>query len=88
MSSQLIYANSTAKESNIGFVDAPLPKVILNKPKTLNSLDLQMIRDLTNLLPKIEQYPAFWVEGAGGKAFCAGGDVKALYENNATLETR
>lgn len=62
LSTQLMHANSNTKtESCIGFVDAPLPKVILNKPKSLNSLDLQMIRDFTNLLPKIEQYPAFWV---------------------------
>lgn len=61
------------------------PKVILNKPKALNSLNLQMVRDLTKLIPKLEKYPAFWIEGAGGKAFCAGGDVKVLYENNATL---
>lgn len=47
-----------------------------------------MVRDLANLIAKIEKYPAFWVEGAGGKAFCAGGDVKVLYEGDANIDTR
>ncbi len=47
-----------------------------------------MVRDLTDLIPKIEKYPAFWVEGAGGKAFCAGGDVKVLYQPGANLDNR
>lgn len=82
LSNQLIFSNSNSasNQSNIDFIEGKgLPKVILNKPKALNSLNLQMVRDLANLIPKIEKYPAFWVEGAGGKAFCAGGDVKVLY---------
>lgn len=47
-----------------------------------------MVKDFAKLLPQIEKYPAFWVEGAGGKAFCAGGDVKSLFEENATYENR
>jgi enoyl-CoA hydratase/carnithine racemase len=38
-----------------------------------------MVKDFNKLLGKIEKYPAFWVEGAGGKAFCAGGDVKTFF---------
>jgi len=82
LSNQLIFSNSNSasSQSNIDFIEGKgLPKVILNKPKALNSLNLQMVRDLANLIPKILKYPAFWVEGAGGKAFCAGGDVKVLY---------
>ena len=30
----------------------------------------------------------FWLEGAGGKAFCAGGDVKALFDKDAKVEDR
>lgn len=45
---------STASQSNIDFVEnSELPKVILNKPKALNSLNLQMVRDLASLVPKI-----------------------------------
>ena len=28
------------------------------------------------------------MEGAGGKAFCAGGDVKNLYDESSTFEDR
>lgn len=86
--SQLIYSVATSEPSNIDFVEGSLPKIILNKPKALNSLNLQMVRDLTNLIPKIEKYPAFWLEGAGGKAFCAGGDVKVLYQPGANIDNR
>ena len=48
-----------------------------------------MIHDLAQLLPKLRQAPAYWMEGAGGKAFCAGGDVKNLFEGeDAGFEKR
>ena len=55
-------------------------KVTLNNPKALNSLNLQMIRELSAELPNLNKAKVFWIEGAGGKAFCAGGDVKSLYD--------
>ncbi len=54
----------------------------LNSPATLNSLTQEMIDALTERLiawnkdPKIA---AIFLEGAGDKAFCAGGDIKNLY---------
>jgi enoyl-CoA hydratase/carnithine racemase len=39
-----------------------------------------MIKDLSSNLESISKNKAFWIEGAGGKAFCAGGDVKALFD--------
>ncbi len=54
----------------------------LNAPRTLNALSLAMIE---RLLERLEQWAddptiaAVWLEGAGDKAFCAGGDVVALY---------
>lgn len=56
-------------------------KVTLNSPKTLNSLNMQMISEINAELPSLDKVSAFWIEGAGGKAFCAGGDVKTLYES-------
>lgn len=91
LANQLVYHSSSTSTpaSNIDFIEGKdLPKVVLNRPKALNSLNLQMVRDLGALIPKLEQYPAYWIEGAGGKAFCAGGDVKALFEGGATLEDR
>src|SRR3990167_10325397 len=55
----------------------------LNRPKALNALSLAMIREITRLLREWEEDPsikAVLIEGAGDKAFCAGGDVRAVYE--------
>ncbi|MFC3285144.1 enoyl-CoA hydratase/isomerase family protein [Litchfieldella rifensis] len=54
----------------------------LNAPKTLNALSLEMIQQLDVKLKNWaadRNVVAVWLEGAGDKAFCAGGDVVALY---------
>lgn len=56
----------------------------LNAPKSLNALSLEMIH---RLAAKLEAWAvdrsvvAVWLDGAGDKAFCAGGDVVALYRS-------
>ncbi|QFT85299.1 putative enoyl-CoA hydratase echA8 [Halomonas sp. THAF12] len=58
----------------------------LNAPKALNALSLEMIRLLEDRLEawaRDERVVAVWLEGTGGKAFCAGGDVVALYRSLA-----
>jgi len=57
--------------------------ITLNRPKALNALSLTMIRTLQQLLIEWERdssIKAIVIQGAGGKAFCAGGDVRAVYE--------
>lgn len=85
LSKQMFSSSAAGTGSNIDFITGTLPKVVLNRPKALNSLNTQMVRDLVSLIPQLEKYPAFWMEGAGGKAFCAGGDVKSLFEGDATV---
>lgn len=57
LTNQLIFSKSTTANTsanNIDYIEGNgLPKIVLNKPKALNSLNLQMIRDLAALLPKI-----------------------------------
>jgi enoyl-CoA hydratase/carnithine racemase len=56
----------------------------LNAPKTLNGLSLDMARLLDAQLVAWAADPAIAVvvlEGAGEKAFCAGGDLQALYRS-------
>lgn len=56
-------------------------RLVLNRPKALNALDLGMIRLLTEALEAWRADPAVrlvTIEGAGGRAFCAGGDVRAI----------
>jgi len=57
--------------------------ITLNRPKSLNALSLGMIQTLTPLYEKLHEEKAERVvvlKGAGGKAFCAGGDVRSLYD--------
>jgi len=55
--------------------------ITLNRPKALNALSLDMIRLMT---PQLKQWKkegkvkAVMVRGAGEKAFCAGGDIRAI----------
>lgn len=59
----------------------PLVVIELNRPHMLNSLNLEMIRLLhTSLKKAASNHDCRCVVfcGAGGKAFCAGGDIKAL----------
>jgi enoyl-CoA hydratase len=55
--------------------------VTLNRPKALNALDLGMCRKLHPQFDAWAADPAVKavvIQGAGGRAFCAGGDVRAV----------
>ena len=55
----------------------------LNRPQALNALTHGMIQTMTELLAewaKDDNIKAIMVHGAGEKAFCAGGDIRALYD--------
>ncbi|XP_061059314.1 3-hydroxyisobutyryl-CoA hydrolase, mitochondrial isoform X1 [Eubalaena glacialis] len=57
--------------------------ITLNRPKFLNALNLSMIRQIYPQLKKWEQDPEAFliiIKGAGGKAFCAGGDIRVISE--------
>mgnify|MGYP003745624715 CR=1 FL=1 len=57
--------------------------IILNRPQALNALTLDMVRALDVIL---RQWAAddgvthVFIEGAGDKGFCAGGDIRALHD--------
>lgn len=55
--------------------------VTLNRPKALNALNLEMVNEMYPTLRKWEtQKKLVIVKGTGEKAFCAGGDVRAVTE--------
>uniref|UniRef100_A0A8C9ZKH7 3-hydroxyisobutyryl-CoA hydrolase n=1 Tax=Sander lucioperca TaxID=283035 RepID=A0A8C9ZKH7_SANLU len=57
--------------------------ITINRPKVLNALNLPMIRQIYPQLKKWEndnETDIVIVRGAGGKAFCAGGDIRAVTE--------
>ncbi len=58
--------------------------ITLNRPKALNALNLTMVREMRRALDAWEQDPSVTrivVQGAGEKAFCAGGDIRQLTED-------
>lgn len=56
--------------------------ITLNRPKALNSLDLSMVRKIHPALIRWEKEKSLViVKAAGDKAFCAGGDVKAVVQS-------
>jgi enoyl-CoA hydratase len=65
-------------------VRGALALVTLNRPKALNALTLDMCRQLDAQLADWAADPsvaAVLIKGAGERAFCAGGDVVAIYES-------
>jgi enoyl-CoA hydratase/carnithine racemase len=72
--------------------DAPVVKtelrgsittIELNRPHLLNSLNLEMVRGIRDALEMAETADpcrCVLLSGAGDRAFCAGGDIKALAE--------
>ncbi|WP_067097771.1 enoyl-CoA hydratase/isomerase family protein [Marinomonas atlantica] len=56
----------------------------LASPRTLNALNLEMIEAISKKLLVWQEDPAIsavWIEGAGEKAFCAGGNVVDVYRS-------
>jgi enoyl-CoA hydratase len=57
--------------------------IVINRPRALNALTLGNYRRIAPALAAWAKDPsvqAVVVRGAGGRAFCSGGDVRAIYE--------
>jgi len=57
--------------------------ILMNRPRALNALDLGMIEGFAGAIAAFRADPAVRLvvlEGAGGRAFCAGGDVRRIRE--------
>lgn len=69
------------EETVIARRDGRVGRILLNRPQALNAINLPMIRACTRALQEWRDDPhvhAVVIEGAGERAFCAGGDVRAL----------
>jgi enoyl-CoA hydratase/carnithine racemase len=58
--------------------------ITLNRPAALNALSFEMITELRRVLRACandDAVRAILLQGAGDKAFCAGGDIRALYQS-------
>ena len=57
--------------------------ITLNRPRVLNALSFGMLQELARRLDEFERderVRTIVLAGAGGKAFCAGGDMRALHD--------
>ena len=57
--------------------------ILMNRPRALNALDARMIAAIHDALRGFRKDPGVQLvilEGAGGRAFCAGGDVRRMRE--------
>lgn len=64
--------------------DNALGRLTLNRPKAINALSLEMVRQLQAGLDAFEQDPSIEIvllDGAGDRGFCAGGDIVALSDS-------
>jgi enoyl-CoA hydratase len=71
---------TVGRERNLG-------RITLDRPKALNALTLTMVRGLHATLQRWQDDPDVAVvvlDGAGDRAFCAGGDVKSIFEADRT----
>jgi len=60
-----------------------LRRITLNRPQALNAITLDMVATMTTLLRAWADDPAVGavlLDGAGGRALAAGGDIRALYD--------
>jgi enoyl-CoA hydratase/carnithine racemase len=58
--------------------DGSIMTIVLDRPQRLNSLNLQMIHMLKDLLEKArstDECRCVLLYGAGDRGFCAGGDI-------------
>ena len=74
----------TGSEEVLADVRNHIGHLTLNRPAGLNAITLDMVRSLTRLLQAWADDPAVYavvLRGAGEKAFCAGGDIRSLYDS-------
>jgi enoyl-CoA hydratase/carnithine racemase len=79
MQQELLFESS----NHVGFLT-------LNRPAALNALSDGMVHAMHAKLLEWAAEPSIYavvVKGAGGKAFCAGGDVRAIYRSFTTSGT-
>lgn len=67
----------------IARVDGSAGRITLNRPKALNALNHPMVRAITATLAAWrddERVKHIVIDGEGERAFCAGGDIRAVYD--------
>lgn len=74
--------NELSEDEVLFSVQGRVGVMTLNRPRVLNTLNLSMIREISKTLKDWAQDKRIgfvMIEGAGEKAFCAGGDIRSVY---------
>src|SRR5690606_6452540 len=77
-------SNRMTEQSVLVEVRNEVGHLILNRPAGLNAINLDMVRLLRQQLDAWHQDPAIRLvvlRASGEKAFCAGGDIRSLYDS-------
>jgi enoyl-CoA hydratase len=78
-------AGTAAEPDLIARREGAVGVIRLNRPKAINAVTLEMVRDIEKALDAFEPDPSIGLillEGAGERGLCAGGDIRALYESS------
>lgn len=81
--------DSTAPVRVLVRTEGALGRLTLDRPEAINALDIGMIRVLTDALTAWvtdSDVQIVLLDGTGDRGFCAGGDVRALYDRIADGE--
>jgi enoyl-CoA hydratase len=65
-------------------VQGGLGRITLNRPRAINALTRGMVRTITDVLDgweRDERVRTVLIEGAGDRGLCAGGDIRAIYDD-------
>ncbi|KJE21764.1 enoyl-CoA hydratase/carnithine racemase [Frankia torreyi] len=65
-------------------VQGGLGRITLNRPRAINALTHGMVRTIADVLDRWEhdeRIRAVLIEGAGDRGLCAGGDIRAIYDD-------
>lgn len=82
--SQATCSTQSSQDSVLAEVRNHIGHLTLNRPAGLNAITLDMVRSLSAHLrawAEDAQVHAVVLRGAGEKAFCAGGDIRSLYDS-------
>ncbi|MGN8171984.1 MULTISPECIES: enoyl-CoA hydratase/isomerase family protein [Agrobacterium] len=76
----------TPNETVVVGLDGALGRIHLNRPEALNSLNLDMVRKISDGIDALESNPAVRAIAltGEGRALCAGGDIKMIWQVGLT----
>jgi len=84
MTAQVLSPVDASQDAVLAHVRNHIGHLTLNRPAGLNAITLEMVRTLQQQLDAWARDPqvhAVVLRGAGEKAFCAGGDIRSLYDS-------